>query len=141
MAVVIRTRLSLDRQAINLLLTGPTGPVLRFLRDVTREVRNRAVLRCPVDTGNLRNSIYERVEVSRIRILALVGSDVDYAAYVHEGTRAHWIRARAGHVLRFKIGNEVVFTRLVRHPGTKAQPFLRQAVEEAAVPRGFRIIE
>lgn len=54
----------------------------RVLEDVGKEVRDRAKELCPVDTGNLRDSIeYEAAEES-----VSVYSDVEYAAYVELGT-------------------------------------------------------
>ena len=40
----------------------------------------------------------------------------------------------------FPAGGQVVFTSLVNHPGTRAQPWLREAMEEVAVPEGFRLV-
>ena len=37
----------------------------------------------------------------------------------NEGTRPHKIVPRFASVLRFEIGGKVIFTKLVRHPGTK----------------------
>uniref|UniRef100_UPI002F914EF7 hypothetical protein n=1 Tax=Streptomyces longwoodensis TaxID=68231 RepID=UPI002F914EF7 len=39
-----------------------------------------------------------------------------------EGTRPHLIRPRRAKALRFEVGGEVVFTRLVRHPRHPFQP-------------------
>jgi hypothetical protein len=140
MALVLKTSFKLDSIAITRLLIGETGPVLRFLRSVTREVRNRAVLEAPVDTGNLRNSIYEEVRVDRRAILALVGAKASYAEYVHEGTRPHTIVPRkTGGVLAFKIDGVMVFATKVHHPGTAANPFLARAVEAVGRTRGFRV--
>jgi hypothetical protein len=134
----VTIRISVDDLKTRAYLTSEAGPVVRFVRRTARDVRTRAVLYCPVDTGTLRNSIREHVDISQRRIVAYVGSDVEYARYVHDGTRPHLIRPRRpGGVLRFTVGTEVVFTTLVRHPGTRAQPFLRRAVQEVAVPRGF----
>lgn len=57
-----------------------------------------------------------------------VAFGASYAAAVHEGTRPHMIYPRmTGGVLRFEAGGEIVFTRYVRHPGTRAQNFLEAA--------------
>lgn len=136
----IRVRLQLDRPAIDREMRGPTGPVVKFVRDTTRATRTRAVLRCPVDTGHLRNSHYERVEITRGAVTGYVGTDVEYARFVHDGTRPHTIRPRRpGGVLRFRVGTDVVFAAFARHPGTRAQPWLEQSLREVAVPRGFVI--
>jgi hypothetical protein len=66
-----------------------------------------------------------------------VGSDVEYAQMVHDGTRPHVIRPRNAQVLRFRVGGQVVFARVVNHPGTRAQPFLDRALREVAASRGY----
>ncbi|MFD0783839.1 hypothetical protein ACFQZ8_07915 [Micromonospora azadirachtae] len=60
---------------------------------------------------------------------------------MHDGTGAHVIRPRRpGGMLRFETGGQVVFTTLVNHPGTRPQPWLREAMEEVAGPEGFRLV-
>lgn len=99
---------------------------------------NRAKVLAPVDTGRLRASI--RVESRRtlaLRSVYTVGSDVEYAAMVNDGTRPHVIRPRRAQVLRFQAGGQVVFARVVNHPGTRARPFLDRALREVAAARGY----
>jgi hypothetical protein len=48
--------------------------------------------------------------------------------YVIEGTRPHLIRPRRARALRFEVGGDVVFTKLVRHPGTRPNNFLARAL-------------
>lgn len=51
--------------------------------------------------------------------------------YVLNGTRPHVIRPRKkGGVLRFVVDGQVVYAKLVNHPGTKANPFLQRALRE-----------
>lgn len=45
-------------------------------------VEGEAVLRCPVDTGNLRGSITHEVKADEAR----VGTNVEYAPYMEYGT-------------------------------------------------------
>lgn len=141
MGVRVNTRLDLFAGEIRQLLTGPIGPVLSFVRSVARRVRTRAVLTCPVDTGRLRSAHREEVGVRSGQVYGFVVNDTEYAAMVHGGTKPHqiWPR-RPGALLRFEIGGQVVFTTLVNHPGTRAQPWLREAMEEVAVSAGFRIV-
>ena len=46
---------------------------------------------------------------------------------MEKGTRAHEIRPVRSKFLRFEIGGKVIYTKLVRHPGTQAQPFVAPA--------------
>ena len=56
---------------------------------------------------------------------------VSYAVYVEKGTAPHEIRPVNASVLAFEVGGDMVFTRLVRHPGTRPNPFMQRAVEAA----------
>ena len=47
---------------------------------------------------------------------------------VLDGTPPHLIRPRRRNYLRFEVGGDVVFTKLVRHPGTRANNFLARAL-------------
>ncbi|ROP33450.1 HK97 gp10 family phage protein [Couchioplanes caeruleus] len=141
MAVTVKARLDLFQPEIRRLLTGPVGPVLTFVRGVARRVRTRAVLTCPVDSGRLRSAHREEVGVRRGTVYGLVTNDVEYAELVHDGTGPHTIRPRhPDGVLRFEKGGQVVFTTIVRHPGTRPQPWLREAMEHEARRSGFRIV-
>jgi hypothetical protein len=48
--------------------------------------------------------------------------------FVLDGTRPHLIRPRRARALRFEVGGDVVYTKLVRHPGTRPNPFLQRAL-------------
>lgn len=55
----------------------------RALQAVGVFVNGEAVVRCPVDTGNLRSSITHVVGDDHV----IIGSNVDYAPYVELGTQ------------------------------------------------------
>ncbi len=93
-----------------------------------------------MDTGRLRASI--RIEARRtltLRSVFTVGSDVEYAQMVHDGTRPHIIRPKRAQALRFRIGGRIVYAKVVHHPGTKARPFLDRAMREIAGGKGYDI--
>jgi hypothetical protein len=48
--------------------------------------------------------------------------------YVLNGARPHLIRPRRAKALRFEVGGDVVYTKLVRHPGSRANDFLGRAL-------------
>lgn len=99
---------------------------------------NRAKVLCPVDTGRLRASIrVERRSFLGLRLKWTVGSDVEYAAAVNDGTKPHKITAKNAKALRFKWKGQTVIVKSVQHPGTKAQPFLDRALAEVAAQRGY----
>lgn len=70
-----------------------------------------------------------------------VGTNVDYAVMVHDGTRPHVIRPVRKQALKFTIGGQVVFAKVVHHPGTRARPFLDRALREETAGRNYRISE
>lgn len=51
------------------------------------------------------------------------------AVFQHEGAKAHLIVPRSKKVLRFAVNKEFVFSKRVRHPGIKADPFLYKAAD------------
>jgi HK97 gp10 family phage protein len=81
--------------------------------------------KAPVTSGRLLGSIRKDVRGLEARI----GPTVAYAIYVEYGTLPHEIRPVNASVLRFEVEGKIVFTRLVHHPGTRAQPFVRETAE------------
>ena len=76
---------------------------------------------CPVDTGNLRNSITHTVDEEEPA--AYIGSNVEYAAYVELGTGKYVSGGRpTPWVYQDEKGN------WHRTNGQKAQPYLKPAV-------------
>jgi HK97 gp10 family phage protein len=81
--------------------------------------------KAPVRSGRLLGSIRKDVR----GLEATIGPTLPYAIYVEYGTRPHEIRPVYASVLRFEVEGKIVFTRLVHHPGTRAQPFVRETAE------------
>ena len=80
----------------------------------------------PRKTGRLSRSVAGRVEQGGKR--GVIDTNVAYARYVEEGTRAHEIRARNARALYWKGAAHPV--RVVRHPGTKANAFIARTREQ-----------
>ena len=101
----------------------------RRMASLQRRIATQARADVPVRTGNLGRSIGEgQIRFTGPRTVSgSVHALADYAAPVHEGSRPHLIRPRKAQALRFNVGGRTVYTKLVRHPGTKARPFLRNA--------------
>lgn len=85
-----------DQGAIDSLLNGPDGPVGRDLLKRAIRVESAAKRACPVDTGRLRSSITHAVEQDGRGLVAIVGTNVEYALPVELGT----FRMRAQPFLR-----------------------------------------
>lgn len=100
-------RVDVNTAAIEEVFLSPSGPAFRHVQNVTERVRNVAVRITPRDTGALAASIEATVAVYGTSIVGRVGSRLEYAYYVHEGTGIHGpkgrvIRPVSKKVLRFK---------------------------------------
>lgn len=116
------------------------GASRQELTNAGRQVVNRAKILAPVDTGRLRASIQGRFSRTwTLRPQFTVFTNVEYAQMVHDGTRPHIIRPKNAQALRFRVGNRIVFARVVHHPGTRPRPFLDRALAEVTAGRGYSI--
>lgn len=130
--MAVKRVLNMDQTAINHMLQGSGGDVnlmmQRFNRlaaDSVREVANQRVTR---RTGNYLKSI-KSVEKTPTKLE--VGSDSPYAMVLEKGSRPHQIVPRRAKVLAFEVGGRMVFSRYVRHPGTKAYHIVEDGVKRA----------
>lgn len=80
-------RVVLDRGAIDRVLESPQGDVGRELARRAVSVDRAAKGACPVDTGRLRSSINWRLASDSRGLLAIVGTNVEYAPFIEFGTR------------------------------------------------------
>lgn len=97
-------------------------------RSLTRRIANQARADVPVRTGNLGRTIAELPQTyTPYHVSGGVEATADYAAAVHEGSRAHRIHARPGGTLHFFWGGQEFFRKSVWRPATRARPFLRNA--------------
>jgi HK97 gp10 family phage protein len=104
----------------------------------TYAIEGEAKLNAPVDRGLLRNRITSTIRNNEITGRVEVKSN--YGVFVHEGTKPHLIQPRNKKILAWsprkfsakgrKIKTNIIFAKLVNHPGTKANPFLRKAVDK-----------
>jgi hypothetical protein len=129
----------LNQRAIQDQLTGQNGAIARDLLRRGQRVQNKARRLAPVDRGRLRGSITTEVRGSGRGLEVRVGSNLDYAVYVHEGTGIYagrgYIYPRRGRYLRWRArgggggGREYVYARRVR--GVRGRPFLKDALDAA----------
>lgn len=121
-----------DGAAMAELLRSPSGPVGRHLIERCTVVQMAARRQAPRRTGCLQDSIVKRAETFGGELAMRIQSDTtscspsrtSYSLFVHEGTAAHDIYAKAGGVLAFQVGGQTVFATHVHHPGTKPNHFL-----------------
>jgi hypothetical protein len=114
------------------------------------KIFDRAKESCPVDhsggyfqedraPGTLKASmVHEEALGGPFGWIVRVGTYDPVGWYVHEGTDAHVILPKAAQALRFVgAGGVLVFASIVHHPGTKPNPWLREAQIEIVRASGL----
>lgn len=121
----------INEAAVRHMLGSEGGMSGQFLFRKLNVVRNLAIGYCPVRTGRLRSSIQiEMYPVGSYVVEGTVGTDVEYAYWVHEGRGPVYpIRARVLHWVA-PDGTEVFAPKA--GPAT-GQPFLQRAMDAAGV--------
>lgn len=117
--------------AIKRIVIRPTASGEVFIRakaeqinaKVTRQVERSAVRRVPVDTGELRESIWSWSEGLIGRVMVGTG----HWPATEYGSHPHTIRSTGPWSLHNRETGEY-FGRVVHHPGTPEQPFMRPAI-------------
>lgn len=101
--------------------------MLKAMNNGLQIIENEAKINCPVNDGTLRASVTYKTEQEETVYTGYIGSNVEYAPYVHEGTG---IYAKEGHGR-----SEVPWTyRTVdgyfyKTKGQKPKPFLQDAID------------
>lgn len=101
-----------------------TEELSQAIRKTVMYIRGRAVSNAPVKTGRLRASAYTNFKP----LYGEIGFNASYAAAVHDGSKAHIIRARGGGLYWKGAAHPM---KQVNHPGYRGNPFLKLAVEES----------
>ena len=88
----------------------------------------------PTAFGNLKDSMHAKME----KFKGTVAPTVNYAVFVHEGTKPHWVKksewadpSGAIYLWAQRKGiNPFLVARAIARKGTKAQPWMRNAFEK-----------
>lgn len=133
--------LVIDGAAMEWLLKGPDGPVVRHLTKILDETivvaRTKITRRFtgPLNAGaggaTLENALVKRFVINTAGPDGFIAAEKYYAAWVHDGNDpgGGWIYPKRAKFLRFvEPGGGFVFARRVR--ASKPNPFLRDALEE-----------
>ncbi|MEE1774444.1 HK97 gp10 family phage protein [Streptomyces sp. JV185] len=127
--MTVRVTTDVDEAAIAELVRAIVG-------EVATATANQARRLAPVDNGPLRASIRQSVDVRGNLVVGEVYSDLEYAAYVHEGTGIYGptgqpIRPVRARVLSWQPrGGPRAFARSVK--GQRPNPFLLRALRDVA---------
>ncbi len=97
------------------------------LRDV--QERARAEHRFTTRTGIVERSIRTASARKGRTLSGTVYTVLDYGVYLHQGTNPHVIEPRRKKALRWTDGGAFVFARRVKHPGTKKDPYIYEALD------------
>lgn len=102
--------------------------IITALNDGLQDVENEAKNRCPVDDGALRGSIIHMVEQDGNSFIGSVGTNAEYAPYVHEGTGlyAKDKKGRQNVPWVYKTADGKFYST----KGHKPNPFLQEALDE-----------
>ena len=93
-------------------------------------VEREAKIKCPVDQGPLRASIFSQVALDGNKVVGRVGASEEYAPYVHQGTGLYAVN---GDGRKEPWGYEVLagkYKGFHKTHGQKPQPFLQNAVDQ-----------
>ena len=119
-------------EAQELLRNYPTRAREEFGRAIKNSVlgvQRQARKNAPASEGQLRATIHEKHNDTEGEVF----SGVKYGIFVHEGTKPHWPPFHEGSSLatwsRRKGIPPFLVARKISQRGTKAQPFLKNAVE------------
>lgn len=78
--------IEINGDALRELFESPSGEVARDLQRRALQVERAAKQLCPVDTGRLRSSITNEIGQDGEGLVAVIGTNVEYAPYVELGT-------------------------------------------------------
>jgi hypothetical protein len=132
-----RVNLQINNAAVRALLTDPQGDVADDLLRRGNNVANLAKKYAPVNTGRLRASISAKLVKFGGNLAVLVGTNVSYAGYQHEGTGIYGPRGTPivpvkSKYLRFKPKGSTQFVYAKEVRGSMPTFFLKRALPAAA---------
>lgn len=134
-----RVRLVLDNAQIRVTgLAAARELVAPVAQDVLEAARVRLIPH--TRSGRLARSLRTTTRTTGLAVTATVGTNrVDYALYLHAGTRSHVIRPGVG-VRALKLGPDR-FAAYVNHPGTRPVDYLTGPLRTIGTRAGFIVTE
>ncbi|ANC77178.1 hypothetical protein ABE65_010340 [Fictibacillus phosphorivorans] len=99
--------------------------VSNIVKDTALKIQANAKQRTPVKSGTLKRSI--GIDLAPDEMSAEIGTNEEYAPHVEFGTAPRTISTKDSSTLS---DGKQIYGKEVKHPGTKAQPFLFPAYEQ-----------
>jgi hypothetical protein len=127
----VSTSFDLHRTAIQRMLRLPGGIVYRDMERRVRRVESEVRRRAPGSMGDGRNITVQIRPGPGGDFQGVINSRHPATLYVIGGTRPHVIRPVRARALKFTVGTRTVYAKVVMHPGTKPNNFLREALRAA----------
>lgn len=102
--------------------------IIESLEKACLAIEGKAKQKAPVDDGQLRQSITYMIEETANGVEAVVGSNVEYAPYVHEGTGVYAAsgNGRSEVPWTYQAADGSFYSTV----GQKPNPFLQEAIDE-----------
>lgn len=117
----------IDPGLLRRLLRRRGGAVERSLAKRTQRVAEIAQREAP---GHMGDFVTWKITEGPKGLQGVVVCNHPAVLLVLKGTVPHLIRPRRKQFLRFEVDGRVVYTKLVRHPGTKPNDFMARALHE-----------
>ena len=151
------TQVRLNDAQVRAVLSGKNGPVWLDIQRRGNRVLNASKRLVPVDEGRLKNSLTMEMGIVDGVPTARVGSNLDYAIYVHEGT-GWWSKTKPGYIRpvrakalrwpvknnsgqgrrRYKGGATAAYVYSKRSRGYPGRPYLTTALKYAGTKSVLR---
>lgn len=91
-------------------------------------IEGEAKDRCPVGSGTLRASITYQIDSNQDKIVGYVGSNLDYAPFVHQGTGIYALEGNGRKQVPWTYWNDKT-GQLEKTVGLKPTPFIQDAID------------
>ena len=127
----VSTSFDLHRTAIERMLRLPGGMVYRHMERRVRRAEAVIRERAPGSMGDGRNITVSIRPGPGGDFQGVINSRHPATLYVIGGTRPHVIRPVRARALKFTVGSQTVYAKVVFHPGTKPNNFLRDGLRAA----------
>ncbi|QFG12310.1 Hypothetical Protein OBI_RACECAR_88 [Arthrobacter phage Racecar] len=114
----------LHKASYDHMVKAPKGETGRFLAKRAEKLVHLSRRQVGKKTRALERSISYKVVRDGRGLVAVVGSSNRVALMHHQGTRPHIILPKRAKTLRFYSRGRIVYSKMVRHPGTKPNRYL-----------------
>lgn len=120
----------LNKAGYDEVVRSPGGIFGQHLLKLGKRVERLAKIQVGKKTHELKKSINTSMRLKGRNLVVAIGSNNKIALLHHKGARPHIIVPKKARTLRFYSRGRIVYTTLVRHPGTKPNRYLTDNLEK-----------